>query len=1553
MRIKVYLYSLTITLIASLFVLNIAAAQCSGSDIAVTYSSKCLPALVSFYVSPALPKGSIYYWDLGDGKGQVLGADTFYHQYSSGGSYGITVTITKPDGTKCAITKPKGFVSFNAQLVPGFYADQTIFCSIPAIISLHDTTQNSVTRDWFINGKLYSNHSADFSFSDSTVGNLTITLIAHDIAGCSQNLVKQNYISFPQSIPVNFCSVMTMDTSHTKISAKYKIGFDTSGYNISEIDWSFPSGNPSTYSGVNPPLVSYSNISSSYDVSITVKTNSGCIVSFTKKGLVGTYFSVPKSKICASDTGIIYYVSPHSGGPIGEFYSYELNNSAQMRFANGSQYLAFFNNAGTINFKCSILFHGSNCPDTLIVPNLFTVLPPTANFTLNPSELCTTPSKMNLNAANGASGSSGNSYTWQIFDSSMHQLSGSPIGPITQSDTSFIFNQYGIYSIKLISSNTNGCTDTVFSPNVLRVGTPDANFKFVNDTICAGDILKAINLTKFKDAPHNTLNYKWLFYDIDSVNIQQVSYSRSPSLVFNIPGIYNLSYYIQANYTCTAFKNVNNAVYVDGIIGNIVLSGNKSCAPVTYTASADIKANFPNNSPLTYFWSVSPSVNASISNPNLASPDITFNKQGNYSIILKISNGFCSSIIHKDSISIGTVSNFLIYSFSCRNIDIHPQNLSSSNANSFKWSVVPATGFSIDNDTIVNPTIKFINPGCYRVYLQTSDRSLSKCPDTISMPICIHQPPVIRNVYSPDSSSHCSPRIDSFYLSSIFGKSFFWDFGDSSFTTNSDSQVTHGYYNNNSAGYTVKTVAIDSNGCTSDTFVLKNYIKISGPEPSFSLISNQLCDSGTINFVDNSKYVYNYYFVYGDNSGIDNNRIEPHFYKYEDYSKDSNIYNPTMYAYDETGCLASASASVKLYRPPILKISSNDTVGCIPYKVQFLDSTKYGVNYFWNFGDGSTDTSFAPMHDFTQASTPGNDYKVTLTATTDKGCSATSLALNIVVHLVSIPKMTIIAPKILCYQDSVHFQASTSAPVSRYQWNFGDGNIISDTSSSQDPVYHYTFSGHHKVKLTVYTKFGCSAQTQDSTSIDNLDSTSPVAPKIHFITVTPLNQIKIVFSKSLSVKFDHYTIYRYPGPDSIYATNIQSDTVYFDIPPSINVNSQSYAYSIKFFDLCGLISNYSVPQHSIYLVVNKFGKNKLQLVWNKYTGWDSVKYYQIFRMNKGKFVQIGISGPLDSTYLDTNLCPGRNIYYVNAVNSNGLYFSASDTSSNIPDYQYQSTPLVLAKATVLNNKFIYLNWNLSLQPNFKFYSIDRYSKNTGWIMNFANTVKSFLIDSSVDVYNNEYIYRVSTVDECGDISPISNIGTSILLKSIVINDARYLNWNSYSNWSNGVSSYHVQIIQDNGQFKDVATLPSSDTTYFDSSAHSELDVPSCYRVYAVENPDISGNIDTSLSNITCPNLPARIFIPDAFTPNADSVNDIFMPKGLSIINNTDIKAQEYDFRIYDKWGELVFETHDFKKGWDGKYNGSSAPSGVYIYIIDAQGFNGQRFYLKGNVTLVK
>ena len=87
-------------------------------------------------------------------------------------------------------------------------------------------------------------------------------------------------------------------------------------------------------------------------------------------------------------------------------------------------------------------------------------------------------------------------------------------------------------------------------------------------------------------------------------------------------------------------------------------------------------------------------------------------------------------------------------------------------------------------------------------------------------------------------------------------------------------------------------------------------------------------------------------------------------------------------------------------------------------------------------------------------------------------------------------------------------------------------------------------------------------------------------------------------------------------------------------------------------------------------------------------------------------------------------------------------------------------------------------------------------------------------------------------------------------------------------------------------------------------------------------------------------------IPNAFTPNADGLNDVFRPVFPAPVSN-------YHLQIWNRWGLRVFESRNSAIGWDGKFKSVAQPIGVYVYIITFRDINGMDVMKKGIVTLVR
>jgi gliding motility-associated-like protein len=88
------------------------------------------------------------------------------------------------------------------------------------------------------------------------------------------------------------------------------------------------------------------------------------------------------------------------------------------------------------------------------------------------------------------------------------------------------------------------------------------------------------------------------------------------------------------------------------------------------------------------------------------------------------------------------------------------------------------------------------------------------------------------------------------------------------------------------------------------------------------------------------------------------------------------------------------------------------------------------------------------------------------------------------------------------------------------------------------------------------------------------------------------------------------------------------------------------------------------------------------------------------------------------------------------------------------------------------------------------------------------------------------------------------------------------------------------------------------------------------------------------------------YVPNAFTPNGDGLNDVFKAIAPGI-------KQVYYFQVFNRWGQLMFNTQNITNGWDGTFKGVLQPAAVYVWVIKGVDLAGKFVELKGSVTLIR
>jgi|GEM_PF-1383089 len=144
-------------------------------------------------------------------------------------------------------------------------------------------------------------------------------------------------------------------------------------------------------------------------------------------------------------------------------------------------------------------------------------------------------------------------------------------------------------------------------------------------------------------------------------------------------------------------------------------------------------------------------------------------------------------------------------------------------------------------------------------------------------------------------------------------------------------------------------------------------------------------------------------------------------------------------------------------------------------------------------------------------------------------------------------------------------------------------------------------------------------------------------------------------------------------------------------------------------------------------------------------------------------------------------------------------------------------------------------------------------------------------------------------------------------------------------------------------FQITAWQPSS--LFANQTANSQTIIANTSGDYYAVGKTAAGCIDTAHVNLQVITINNDLFIPNFFTPNNDGKNDVLKVYGTSI--------KSVEMRVFNQWGELIFETKDVNKGWDGTQSSKQQPVGVYIYVVKATLINGDVIDKKGSINLIR
>ena len=484
--------------------------------------------------------------------------------------------------------------------------------------------------------------------------------------------------------------------------------------------------------------------------------------------------------------------------------------------------------------------------------------------------------------------------------------------------------------------------------------------------------------------------------------------------------------------------------------------------------------------------------------------------------------------------------------------------------------------------------------------------------------------------------------------------------------------------------------------------------------------------------------------------------------------------------------------------------------------------------------------------------------------------------------------------------------------------------------------------------------FNCSGSQQISS--DTIDNQFPEITTISSLSVAGTN-VEISWPVSNSPEVRSYIIYRRTPSGVTPIDTVVGATSYIDTSADPLLRSETYF--VLAMDRCLRTSLFDNPQSTILLDSEvSVCEQSITLSWNPYENWTGgTERQEVWLSINGDMAQpVATIGALASTYTYTGADDNQTYcFFIRAYNAASSAFANSSESCLTLDIVQPIRNLQLKNISVnaMNDVSIDWCWNTDAEINTSRVlqseeAIGEFSVINSEVINFPLQLNNSFQEMASSAGLAQQFYRIETTDDCDTIAR-SNYGSTIFLSGIPLEGfINSLSWTALDIEGARPLSYEVYRLTGNRN-ELIGTLDSLSNTFEDGvDISNPAEASVCYYIIARGQITLAnGNVEfiRSRSNTICVEQFSTTYVPNAFAPNGR--NQIFKP--LIVFSENII----YNMRIFNRWGEKIFESDDPDIGWNGTYKGRGLPEGSYVYLIRIIQPDGREEVKKGSLVLLR